>query len=242
MSLAVFVCADLTPDRVWLVGGEGRHAAGAKRLQVGEQVELVDGRGTRARCTVVEVGREQVGLDVGQRVLEPASEPRLVVVQALPKGERGELAVELMTEVGVDEIVPWAAERCIAQWRGERGDKALRRWRNAAHEATKQARRSRLPQVAACATTGQVAERLERATSSVVLHETATDPLSSLALPQQGELVLVVGPEGGLTPAELATFAQAGARTVRLGPTVLRTSSAGAVAAAVLSARTARWG
>jgi hypothetical protein len=126
VSLAVFLADDLSPAQVRLTGAEGRHAAGAKRLRVGEQVELVDGRGTRARCTVVEVARDDVLLAVGERRLEPAPSLRLVVVQALPKGDRGELAVELMTEVGVDAVVPWAAARCVVQWKGERGEKALR--------------------------------------------------------------------------------------------------------------------
>jgi 16S rRNA (uracil1498-N3)-methyltransferase len=147
VSLAVFLADDLSPAQVRLTGAEGRHAAGAKRLRVGEQVELVDGRGTRARCTVVEVARDDVLLAVGERRLEPAPSPRLVVVQALPKGDRGELAVELMTEVGVDAVVPWAAARCVVQWKGERGEKALRRWRSTAREASKQSRRSWVPEV-----------------------------------------------------------------------------------------------
>lgn len=241
MSLAVFLADDLSADRIRLTGAEGRHAAGAKRLRAGEQVELVDGRGTRARCAVVEVARDEVLLDVVNRVVDEAPSPRLVVVQALPKGDRGELAVELMTEIGVDEVVPWAAGRCVVRWRGERGEKALRRWRSTAREATKQARRSWSPGVAEVATTTQVLHRVATAAATLVLHEAAADPLSSVTLPEQGEVLLVVGPEGGLTDDELTTFTSAGAAIVRLGPTVLRTSTAGAAAAAVISARTGRW-
>ena len=240
MSLAVFLVDDLSRDQVRLTGAEGRHAAGAKRLRVGEQVELVDGRGTRARCTVVEVARDDVLLAVGERRLEPAPSLRLVVVQALPKGDRGELAVELMTEVGVDAVVPWAAARCVVQWKGERGEKALRRWRSTAREASKQSRRSWVPEVHEAASTKQVQELLAGATG-FVLHEDAEVPLGSAPLPAEGDVVLVVGPEGGVTDDELAAFSGAGATAVRLGPTVLRTSTAGAAAAAVVSARTSRW-
>lgn len=241
MSLAVFLAEDLTAPRVLLTGPEGRHAAGAKRLQTGEPVELVDGRGTRARCSVLQVGRDEVLLEVERRTLEPAPTPRLVVVQALPKGDRGELAVELMTELGVDQVVPWAAARCVAQWKGERGERALRRWRSTAREAAKQARRAWLPEVLEPATTRQVLERLSATDRALVLHESAGPALTEVELPVQGEVVLVVGPEGGLTDDELQAFAAAGGLAVRLGPTVLRTSTAGAAAAAVLSARTGRW-
>ena len=240
MSLAVFLAEDLTAGQVRLTGAEGRHAAGAKRLRVGEQVELVDGRGTRARCEVLEVARDEVLLAVGEPTVEPAPSPRLVVVQALPKGDRGELAVELMTEVGVDVVVPWSAARCVVQWKGERGDKALRRWRSAAREAAKQSRRSWLQEVREAVSTTQVLGLLPEAV--LVLHEDAEVPLASVDLPAAGDIALVVGPEGGLTDEELAIFCAAGATPVRLGRTVLRTSTAGAAAAAVVSARTGRWG
>src|SRR5262249_23179350 len=152
-------------------------------------------------------------------------------VQALPKGDRGELAVETMTEVGVDVIVPWAATRCVTQWRPERRAKALGRWRPTAPGAAQHARPARPPEVPHPAPTGQAAGRLAEAALAVVLHEEADQPLSGLDLPETGEIVLVVGPEGGLTDEELTGFAAAGARPALLGPTVLRTSTAGVAAA-----------
>ena len=241
MSAPVFLADDVSGDRVVLTGPEGRHAATVRRLAVGEAVDVVDGRGTRARCTVESVGRDTVALAVRTRTYEPESAPRLVVVQALAKGDRGELAVELATEVGVDVVVPWAAARSIVRWDGERGAKALSRWRSTAREAGKQSRRARHPDVTAPESTAQVADRLRGAAAGFVLHEAATDPLAAQAFPASGDVVLVVGPEGGVTDEELAAFAAAGASAVRLGPTVLRTSTAGAAAAAVVSARTARW-
>ncbi|MFC7329624.1 16S rRNA (uracil(1498)-N(3))-methyltransferase [Marinactinospora rubrisoli] len=239
---------DLDHDRVVLAGPEGRHAATVRRLRVGERVDLADGDGTRARCVVTDVGRDTVALAVEERRHEPAPAPRLTVVQALPKGDRGELAVEVMTEAGVDAIVPWPAERCVTRWKPDRAAKALGRWRSAAREAAKQARRSRVPEVAEPAATAEVAELLGAAAVGIVLHEETDQRLSALPLPEAvtpggtgGEIVLVVGPEGGFTDTELTAFDRAGAVRALLGPSVLRTSTAGVAALSVLQARCGRW-
>jgi 16S rRNA (uracil1498-N3)-methyltransferase len=244
VSPPVFLAATaaLAGERVRLEGPEGRHAATVRRLRAGERVDVTDGLGLLVECVVVSVvGKDVVELEVVGRRSAAAPRPRLVVVQALPKGDRGELAVETMTEVGVDEIVPWAAARCVTQWRGDRGGKALARWRSTAREAGKQARRSWLPEVADLATTAEVASRLAGAACAVVLHEEATTPLTGLKVPVEGEVVVVVGPEGGITPEELAAFERSGGVPALLGPTVLRTSTAGVAAAAVLLAATGRW-
>jgi 16S rRNA (uracil1498-N3)-methyltransferase len=243
MSPPVFLAdpARLRADRVVLDGAEGRHAATVRRLRPGERVDLTDGAGMLAECVVAAADRASLTLDVLSRRTDPAPAPRLVVVQALPKGDRGELAVETMTEAGVDEIVPWAAARCVTQWRPERREKALGRWRNAAREAAKQARRSRLPEVPDLASTADVADRIAAASLALVLHEDAQEPLSAVQPPEDGDIVLVVGPEGGIADEELERFAAAGGRPTRLGPTVLRTSTAGVAAASVLLAATRRW-
>lgn len=240
MTPALFLCEDLSGSELELTGPEGRHAATVRRVRVGEQVDLTDGRGTRARCTVTGLARDLVRLRVDAREVEPEPAPRLVLVQALAKGERGELAVELATELGVDEVVPWQAERCIVRWDGPRGERALARWRATAREAGKQSRRARHPVVAACTSTGELLARVA-GTPALVLHEAAAAPLASVPLPAGGDLLLVVGPEGGLTDRELAQLTGAGARSVRLGRSVVRTSTAGAAAVAVVSARTSRW-
>ena len=229
--------------RVRLDGAEGRHAATVRRLQPGERIDLTDGAGFVAECRVAVAERNALDLDVIACRVHSAPQPRLTVVQALPKGERGELAVELLTEVGVDAIVPWSAARCVTVWRAERAVKSLARWRSTAGEAAKQARRVWLPDVTELADSAQVAARLKTATLGLLLHESGNRPIASLApLPVSGDVVLVVGPEGGITDAELALFTASGARPCRLGPTVLRTSTAGVAAAAVLLSRTARWG
>jgi 16S rRNA (uracil1498-N3)-methyltransferase len=163
-----------------------------------------------------------------------------VLVQALPKGDRGPLAVELATELGVDRIVPWAASRCVTRWRDDRVAKGVAKWRAAAHAASKQSRRPRVPEVADLASTREVCGELAEVDLAVVLHEQARARISDVDVPTVGTVAVVVGPEGGLTDGEVLAFRAAGAEAVRLGPEVLRTSTAGAAALAALSLRT-RW-
>ncbi|MEU6004613.1 16S rRNA (uracil(1498)-N(3))-methyltransferase [Streptomyces sp. NPDC047453] len=245
MTAPVFVVDELKavgPEFV-LEGPEGRHAVSVKRLRPGEDVVLTDGRGRWIEGVVKAAeGKDRLVVsDLASLVEEPPESPRITVVQALPKGDRGELAVETMTEVGVDAIVPWAASRCITQWKGDRGLKALGKWRATAREAGKQSRRVRFPEVADAATTKQVAALLAEADLAAVLHESGEERLATVELPAQGDIVLVVGPEGGVSPEELAQFQDAGAKAYVLGPTVLRTSTAGTAAAALLLGRTGRW-
>ena len=232
---------DLDRDLIVLAGPEGRHAADVRRLAVGERVDLTDGGGQVAECVVTRAQRGQLELAVRQRKVLPAPDPALAVVQAIPKGDRGQLAVELMTEAGVDVIVPWAAERCVARWEGERGGRAVARWRSTAREAAKQARRNRVPEVTAAAGLGEVSARAARAARALILDPQAGEQLSETPLPRSGEMLVIVGPEGGISPAEAAALTRAGAIPVRLGPTVLRTSSAGLAAAAILLSRAGRW-
>jgi len=242
VSPPVFL-VDALPDGAETVldGAEGHHAAAVRRLRPGEAVLLSDGAGGLAECTVTRVGGDRLTLAVlGRTRIEPPR-PRLVVVQALAKGDRGELAVELLTEVGADEVVPWAAARSVAVWRDQRGAKALARWRATAREAAKQSRRAWLPVVTEPHSTAEVAARLAATGGGLLLERDAEVPLGTAALPPGGDLVVVVGPEGGITADELAAFTAAGGRPGRRGPTVLRTSTAGAAALAVLSVRTGRW-
>ncbi|MER8007321.1 16S rRNA (uracil(1498)-N(3))-methyltransferase [Streptomyces sp. NPDC094149] len=249
MTAPVFVVDSLEgvgPGSVVEVEGpEGRHAVSVRRLQAGEDVVLTDGRGRGAAGVVVSVfGKDRLVVEPFEFPVEPEPSPRITVVQALPKGDRGELAVETMTETGVDAVVPWSAARCITQWKGERGLKALAKWRATAREAGKQSRRLRFPEVADAATSKQVAALLAKADFAAVLHEDrdyGSEPLATAELPAQGEIVLVVGPEGGVSPEELALFEEAGAKAYRLGRSVLRTSTAGTAATALLLGRTGRW-
>jgi 16S rRNA (uracil1498-N3)-methyltransferase len=233
-------------DVVELGGAEGRHAATVRRLVAGERLDLSDGAGLLCVAEVTAVHGQVLHARVIERSLMPRLQPRITVVQALAKGDRDERAVETMTEVGVDVIVPWQASRSIVRWDSPRAQKAVTRWRTTAREAAKQARRPWLVDVPLLETTSAVVARLEAAVQAggvaVVLHEVANEPLRGLALPSDGEVVLVVGPEGGIADDEIAAFEAVGAVVRRLGPTVLRTSTAGTVAAAIVMANSGRWG
>ena len=243
MTPPLFLLAELPAgDHAVLDGPEGRHAATVKRLRPGEEVLLGDGRGQLAHAVVAATGRDVVDLTIGSRCSVAAPSPRVVVAQALVKGERGELAVELATEAGVDALVPWQAARCVARWaEGARGDKGLARWRATAREAAKQARRAWVPPVAEPVSTRALAARVADVACAVVLHESATAALAEVTLPAEGEVLLIVGPEGGITDDELGVLTGAGATAVRLGPEVLRASTAAAVALGALGGLTRRW-
>ena len=237
----LFLVDDLPDAEELLVAGaEGRHAVDVLRLTVGEPVRVGDGRGAVAEGEVLAAGADGLRVRVHARYDVPAQQPELVLVQALPKGDRGPLAVDLATELGVDRIVPWTASRCVTRWREDRVDKGLAKWRAAARAATKQSRRARVPEVTEPMTTRQVCGLLADADLALVLHEQARRPLAGLDVPRTGTVVVVVGPEGGLTDGEVLAFRAAGAHAVRLGAEVLRTSTAGAAALAALSVQT-RW-
>lgn len=224
-----------------LRGSEGRHAADVSRLKTGEAVSLADGSGAIAHCAVSGTGKGELRAVIEELVHEPAPNPGFTLVQALAKGDRDLLAIEIGTELGVDAVVPWQADRSIVRWRGDRAAKGLKKWRQTLIAATKQARRSRIPELAPLADRKAVLDRISAADVALVLHESAVEPLAEIDVPAEaGEVVLIVGPEGGISEAELADFVAAGARSVRLGSTVLRTSTAGSAAIAVLSAQT-RW-
>ena len=230
-----------------LDGAEGRHATTVRRLGPGEHVDLTDGAGTMASCVITAARPGVLDLTVLERVYQPAPVPRITVVQAIPKGDRGELAVETMTEVGVDVVVPWTAERCVVRWRGDKAAKGAARWRSTAVAAAKQSRRSWLPEITEPASTAEVASRIAAIVADGTGLAVLLDPDARQALPAVAgargltEIVLLVGPEGGIAPEETAVLAAAGGVGVRLGPTVLRASSAGAIAAALVMTAAGRW-
>lgn len=243
MTLPVFHLPDTAPrvgEGFDLDGAEGRHAAVVRRIGPGEQVQVTDGRGRVATCDVVAASKAGLQLVVREVEETPRPAPEITVVQAIPKGDRAELTVEVLTEVGADRIVPWAASRSVGQWRGERAAKALTKWRTTAREAAKQSRRSWFPEVTDQADLAGVIDILGGADVALVLHEDATDPLDAVDLSAAATVAFVIGPEGGISGEEIDSLAAAGAHVVRLGTTVLRTSTAGIAAVAAVLART-RW-
>ncbi|QBX56591.1 16S rRNA (uracil(1498)-N(3))-methyltransferase [Nocardioides seonyuensis] len=245
MSLPVHLVPTLdgvgVGSTVEVAGAEAHHAVAVRRLRAGETVVLTDGRGRSVTGEVLETGKRLFTVAVGSVSSDDRPLPSVTVVQALPKGDRGELAVEVLTEVGVDTIVPWAASRSVALWKGERAEKSHAKWAATAREAAKQSRRTWHPEVAPLATTSEVVELVRGSSCAVVLHEGASTPVAELDVGGDG-LLVVVGPEGGLTDEEVASFVGAGAVAVRLGAEVLRTSTAGVVAVGALLSRTSRWG
>ncbi|MGH3968210.1 MAG: 16S rRNA (uracil(1498)-N(3))-methyltransferase [Mycobacterium sp.] len=229
-----------------LGGNDGFHAATVRRIRPGEEVLLGDGAGALARCRVEEAGRDGLSARVLGRWNVAPGQPSVTVVQALPKSERSELAIELATEAGADAFVAWQAARCVAHWDGVRAAKGLRRWRAVARAAAGQSRRAHVPAVDGVLSTAALVRRVAdvrgSGTLALALHESATRRLADLTLGQADSLMLIVGPEGGITPDEILALSDAGAVAVRLGPTVLRTSSAAAVTLGALGVLTPRWG
>jgi 16S rRNA (uracil1498-N3)-methyltransferase len=250
--VATLFYVDALPDTGALAvvdGDEGFHAATVRRIRPGEQLVLGNGSGDLARCVVEQAGREGLRARVLERWSVAPGRPPVTVVQALPKSERSELAIELATEAGADAFVAWQAARCVASWDGVRLDKGLRRWRAVARSAARQSRRAHIPPVDGVLSTAALTQRIRDEVAAggavLALHESATDRLADIfvnsTVAQANSLVLVVGPEGGIAPDEIAALTDAGAMSVRLGPTVLRASTAAAVALGALGVLTARW-
>lgn len=228
-------------DRLDIRGPEARHAVTVSRVDVGEAIDLVDGNGRRVRGVVAATALpDHLAVDVTEIIDVREPDPRFVVVQALAKGEHGELAIDLMTQLGVDEVIPWQANRSVVRWTPERAERAQAKWQEAAIRAAKQSRRSRVPRIAPMVGLDGLITLVRGAATPIVLHEEARWSFLDVPLPRRGDILLIVGPEGGIDDAERAALIEAGAREAVLGPMVLRSSLAGAAALAVLASRI-RW-
>lgn len=232
---------DPQPGQVVSLGGEeGRHAAGVRRIRAGEIVMISDGNGLAVRGPVIAVEKASLSVEVAEVLRSPAPAVKYVAVQALPKGDRAEQAVEMLTELGVDEIVPWQSTRSVVRWAPDRVERGLNRWRSTAREATKQSRRFRVPTISVPMTTAELVQRIPQTDLTLVLHEAESRPLAEVPVPGSGEVMFIIGPEGGLTDEEVAAFTAAGALSVRIAEAVLRTGTAGVVALAQLQALAGR--
>jgi 16S rRNA (uracil1498-N3)-methyltransferase len=229
-------------DVVLLSGDEARHAATVNRMRVGEHTAIGDGRGLVVTGVVTRVEPRELELSVETAVVHPEPAPQLVLVQALAKGDRDEMAVQTATELGVSGVVPWQAERSISRWSGPKVAKGIDRWSSIVREAAKQSIRPFVPVVAELADTAAL-RRLAAENRMLVLEPTASLRLTEVSFTDgdQTPVLLVVGPEGGISPRELEALTAAGAQAVRLGDEVLRTSSAGPAALAVINAALGRW-
>lgn len=232
-----------------LEGPEARHAVAVKRLARGESVDITDGAGKRLTGTVVAASPSELTVECSALTVEEKPDIRLVLVQALAKGDRDELAVETATELGIDAVIPWQSERSIVRWKGERAAKAHSKWQSVATAAAKQARRAWIPEVRAAVETPGLAAAAGAADLAVILHEDAVRPLRSVLETWQAaangseprEILLIVGPEGGISPREVTRLCSAGAVTALLGHHVLRSSTAGPAAVVLASDVLGRW-
>ncbi|MEP9391081.1 16S rRNA (uracil(1498)-N(3))-methyltransferase [Gordonia sp. VNK1] len=247
MSPPLFWIDEVPPagSTATLTGPEGRHAVTVARVNPGEVIALGDGAGSVGTCEVSEVhGKDTLTAVVRRFDFTDRPRPVVTAVQALPKSERSELAVDLATEAGVDRIVPWQSVRCVSRWAGK-ADKGVAKWRAAASAAAKQSRRAWIPEVTDLATTTDIRARaadiIAAGGSVAVLHEDATTSLRDAIGADAPEIMLVVGPEGGLDDAEIADLTALGGQSVLLGPEVLRTSTAAAVALGAIGVLTHRW-
>jgi len=224
-----------------LTGAEAKHAVSVRRMRVGEGIQVSDGRGNRVIGVVSAIESNHLSFTVSESHFEPAPEPSLTLVQALAKGDRDELAIQAATELGVEGVVPWQAERSVSRWDGPKVAKGVERWQTIVAEAAKQALRARTPLVSQPITTKQLVTLISSHSMVLVLDPTASVAISEVQLPSEGSVAIVVGPEGGISDAELAALEGAGAMRVRLGTEILRTSTAGMAAISVLQSRLNRW-
>lgn len=242
---------------VEVTGDEARHAVRVARLRLGERIMVGDGAGAIGTGEVIATDRDRFAVRLTEARKDPLPARPLVLVQALAKGDRDERAIEQATEFGVDIVMPWQAARSVSRWEGDdKAAKGSERWRRIAREASKQALRSRVPVVTPRVSLEEVRGFARAGAEVLVLHPAGADALSDHMFgdrapsplradaahgdPVEGVLV-VVGPEGGIDDAELEALAAAGAHVLRLGATVLRTSSAGPAALAVLNVALGRW-
>ena len=231
MSLPYFLSDD--PTSGIIEGPEAKHAH-VKRIQPGERIMLFDGAGNQAEVTVTRVDASRVEGVVDRHEFVERPTPRVTVVQAIPKSERAELAVDLAVQGGADAIVPWISHRTIARWPANKQAKQVEKWRSQALSSAKQARRAWVPQIHEPVTTNQLSEMLPA--GALVLHEDATVPLREVTFGE--DVWLIVGPEGGIGQDELELL---GADAVKLGPEVLRTATAAFAALSAIGALTNRW-
>ena len=223
-----------------LSGDEARHASGVARLKAGEAIMVGDGRGTIGQGIATSVGSQEVFVELSEVTTVAEPSPEVWLVQALAKGDRDELAIQACTELGIDRIIPWQAARSVSVWKEDKATKGQVRWNKIVTEASKQSLRAWVPEVRALCTTRDIAQ-LGEDNQLVLLEAQGFDLLSAYIPPQHKNLVLIVGPEGGIEPSEREMLLDAGAVDLRLGSTVLRTSTAGVAALAVMNSAMGRW-
>ena len=223
-----------------VAGDEAHHAIKVLRIKLGEEILVSDGAGNWVRAVVENIEKKTFTAKVLERGFQEEKSPRLIVVQGLPKSDRVKDAIEILVESGVDLIIPWQADRSISKWQKDSLDK----WQSAAVAATKQSRRFRKPEIIDGLSLSELLEIESENSAFLVMHESATTKLSEVVTSKfadMSEIIIVIGPEGGISDSELAVLEGAGAHIVGLGPEVFRSAHAGGAALSAVSALIGRW-
>jgi 16S rRNA (uracil1498-N3)-methyltransferase len=212
------------------------HAIKVLRIAAGEIFNLSDGAGAWARVSVNNVNKKSMTVTVLESGFEEALSEQFTIVQAIPKGDRIKESIEMSTEGGVDRIVMWKAARSIG-----RADEKIEKLQSTAREASKQSRRFRIPQVSGVATTDHVVDEIAKSDLAFVFHESVTSSISHAVTKGAKKVLIIIGPEGGLTDEEVSTFAAAGAKVVLMGRPILRSAHAGLAAMASVNTALSVW-
>ena len=228
---------DFSANQIEVDGDEAHHGVNVLRLKTSEEVKISDGVGNWGVGTVSQINKKSFTVEILDRGFEPASKQRVVVVQAILKNDANKEAVDFLTQVGADEIIPWQSQHSI----GKIDDKSLGKWQSTARESSRQSRRVRIPVISNADSTESLISKIKGLQNIFVLHESAENRLSQIEINQEADVILIVGPEGGLSEIEVNTFVAAGAKVVRLGESVLRAANAGAAAVSVVMSRTGKW-
>lgn len=228
---------DFSANQIEVDGDEAHHGVNVLRLKTSEEVKISDGVGNWGVGAVSQINKKSFTVEILDRGFEPASKQRVVVVQAILKNDANKEAVDFLTQVGADEIIPWQSQHSI----GKLDDKSLSKWQSTARESSRQSRRVRIPVISNAYSTESLISIIKGLQNIFVLHESADNRLSQIEMNQEVDVILIVGPEGGLSEIEVKTFVTAGAKIVRLGESVLRAANAGAAAASVVMSRTGKW-
>jgi 16S rRNA (uracil1498-N3)-methyltransferase len=217
-------------------GEDAHHAIKVLRISVGDIFNLSDGKGGWSRVVAEDVTKKSIRVRVLETGFEDELSTQFTIVQAIPKGDRIKESIELSTEGGADRIVMWKASRSIGK-----ADEKIEKLQNTAREASKQSRRFRIPHVIGVASTDQIVDEIAKSDLALVFHESAISPLSKIVRPGAARVLIIIGPEGGLTDDELETFASAGAQVVLMGRPILRSAHAGLAALAAVNTALSIW-
>ncbi len=224
-----------------LGGPEAKHAISVRRMTIGESISVSDGSGVKMRGKVTKVKKEtlEISIESIEELFAPKSQ--LVLIQALAKGDRDELAIQACTELGLFGVIPWQADRSISIWKAEKKQKGQARWQSIVTEAAKQSLRAFIPRVEQVLDSQELISALEVFDQVLILEPEADKSITEINPPAEGKVAIVVGPEGGISEQELESFKKAGFSSVRLGRGVLRTSTAGMAAVSYLQAKLGDW-